>query len=526
MKKFVIVSLGILIFSLNAISQKEALSTIDKEDLKAYMTFFASDEMEGRETGSLTNDAAALFIKSNLMRLGLKPIPGSGDYFQKIPLITTKTDKMNSFLRIYDTNGNVINTTDSVVSLMTPGKTMEVKGNVVFAGYGYENKNTGYSDYEGIDIKGKIVMIMTRNPEAVNDGTGKTIFDNQLESMKFSPIIMRGPLAILYVYDPGNNFRDAYDSGMADLIQPNSVALKGKQGLTFPLQVLFITRNTADNLLKPSGYSLEQMQGRISLQGKPVSAEIQGITAIVKTSVEVSEFSGSNVIGIIEGSDPVLKDECIIYTAHFDHTGKNRNGEIFNGADDNASGSIALLEVADAFMNLKKKPLRTIVFAWVNGEEKGLLGSRFYTDNPVFPIEKTLVDLNLDMVGRSVLPSDTGKIAGFKVSVTQPGEIEVYTSHESSELLNMMTAAARETGIKVTDKGKDLEFGGSDHESFMAKGVPALFFNSGIHSDLHSIRDDIGKIDFDKMEKVSKMVFLLGYKVANQRKRLIVDNQQ
>jgi Zn-dependent M28 family amino/carboxypeptidase len=185
---------------------------------------------------------------------------------------------------------------------------------------------------------------------------------------------------------------------------------------------------------------------------------------------------------------------------------------------------MALLEVAQAFMNLKKKPLRSIVIVWVNGEEKGLLGSHYYANNPVIPMEKTLLDINLDMVGRSKMPSDTGKFMGYDLITTQPGEVLAYTAHESTELLKIMTSSAEETGIKVIDMGKDLEFGSSDHVSFMEKNVPALLFNSGIHSDLHSIRDKVERIDFDKMEKVSKMVFLLGYKVANQRERIKLDN--
>jgi Zn-dependent M28 family amino/carboxypeptidase len=266
------------------------------------------------------------------------------------------------------------------------------------------------------------------------------------------------------------------------------------------------------------------MQEKISTTGKATSMELPGIIASLKTGVVTTELFSPNVIGIVEGSDPLLKNECVIYTAHFDHVGVNEKGEVFNGADDDASGSMVLLEVAQAFMNLRKKPLRSIVFVWVNGEEKGLLGSHYYANNPVIPMEKTLLDINLDMVGRSKMPSDTGKIMGFTLTVTQPGEVLAYTAHESSELIKMMLSSAQTAGVKVIDKGKDLEFGSSDHASFLAKGVPAFLFISGIHSDLHSTRDKVDKIDFDKMEEVSKMVFLLGYKVANQRERIKLDN--
>ncbi|MCX6254834.1 MAG: M28 family peptidase, partial [Bacteroidia bacterium] len=131
---------------------------------------------------------------------------------------------------------------------------------------------------------------------------------------------------------------------------------------------------------------------------------------------------------------------------------------------------------------------------------------------------------NLDMVGRSKMPSDTGKFMGFDLTVTQPGEILAYTAHESTELLKMLTSSAQSAGVKVIDMGTDLKVGSSDQASFLAKGIPSFLFISGIHSDLHTIRDDVQKIDFEKMEKVSKMVFLLGYKVANQRERIKLDN--
>jgi Zn-dependent M28 family amino/carboxypeptidase len=175
---------------------------------------------------------------------------------------------------------------------------------------------------------------------------------------------------------------------------------------------------------------------------------------------------------------------------------------------------------------LKKKPLRTVIFAWVNGEEKGLLGSMYYTENPIIPMANTIVNINLDMVGRSKMAADTGKFYGFDLDITQPGEINVFTAHESSELLTIMHASAKEAGIKVNDLGADIPYGSSDHASFVAKKVPALCFNSGIHSDLHKTGDDVEKIDFDKMEKSAKMCFLIGYKIASQQKRMVIDNPE
>ncbi len=523
MKKTFLIIFSILTFSTVTSAQKEGLASIGQNDLKAYMEFFASDDMAGRETGTIENDISALFIKTNLKRLGLSPIPESGDYFQKIPLFSTSIDKKECGLKILNVKGETVVSTDSVIAIMPPSKTMAVTGNVVFAGYGYENKNSGYNDFDGIDIRGKIVMIMTRNPEAVKAGDGKSVFSEKLESAKFASLMMRNPAAILFAYDPENSFSDVYESGMADMVGSNSMSLNAKQGRGLPLQVLFITRKTADDLLKTTGLNLSQMQKKVAETGKPVSCEIMDITATATTAIKTSEISAFNVIGIIEGSDPVLKNECVIYTAHFDHVGLNREGEAFNGADDNASGSMALLEIAEAFTSVKKRPLRTIVFAWVNGEEKGLLGSKYYTENPVFPMEQTVVNINLDMVGRSKMAADTGKFFGFDLDITQPGEINVITAHESSELLTIMHASAKEAGIKVNDIGAKIPYGSSDHASFVAKKVPALCFNTGIHSDLHKTGDDVEKIDFDKMERSSKMCFLIGYKIASQKERLVID---
>lgn len=526
MKRKYFFSVLLILCSLNIFAQKEGLNSINKNDLKAYMTFFASDLLEGRETGSRGNDEAALYLKTNIMRLGLKPHPVTGDYFQDVSLTSTKIDTRNTFLKINDKNGNVIFSTDSIVALMTPSKTMDFTGSVVFAGYAYKNPEKGYDDLKDLDLKDKIVIIMTRNPEIAVNSEGNSVFDERLESQKMGSVFMKGPKAILFVYDPKNKFPDAYTSGLAGMVGSKTVTQKGHAARSVPLQIAFITQHTADMLLKTTGNTLKQLQEKISSGGVPVSEEINGITASLKTTIEISDITSSNVIGVIEGSDPVLKNECVVYSAHFDHVGKNSNGEVLNGADDNASGSIALLEVANAFMNLQKKPLRSIVFAWVNGEEKDMFGSKYYADNPAIPMEKTLLNINLDMVGRSKMPADTGKMMGFDLTVTQPGEILAYTAHESTELLKILSSVSKETGVKVTDKGKDLQFGSSDHVSFMAKGVPAFLFISGMHSDLHSVRDDVERIDFDKMERVSKMVFLLGYKVANQKERIKIDNPQ
>lgn len=507
-------------FSFILSAQKEGLKYISQQNLKSYMTYFASDELQGRETGTQANDAAALYLSTNLMRLGLTGNPGTNSYFQEIPM-----QRLSSKSELKTSNGGRSYSTDSLLLLMTPAQDLETKAAVVFAGYGYVNESIGYNDLKDLDMKGKIVIIMSDNPEKVKKGQGKTeVFSNDF-NQKLSAVFSAGPKAILLVYNGSSTFNDPYTSGLADMVGSGStVSVQGQNIPGIPIHLGFISTRTADILLGPSGSSIGSLTEKIKATGKPVSFEVPGDQAVITTKVLHDTFKSRNVIGVIEGSDPVLKNECIVYTAHFDHTGI-KGGKINNGADDDASGSVALLETAGAFMQLKKKPLRTIIFVWVNGEEKGLLGSKYYTENPVFPLDKTLIDINLDMVGRTKMASDTGRLFGAPMSVTGPGELEYYSKKESRELESMVQESALQGGIKLIDKGKDLEFGGSDHMSFWNKGVTAIMLHSGIHADLHSWRDDVDKIDFDKMERSTRMCFLLGYKLANQKERFKKDTK-
>lgn len=529
MKKLLFILFVILVSGIVLKAQNEGLKYISKNDFKSYMSFLASDEMRGRETGKPENDLAALYIETNLMRLGLKPIPGSESYLQKIPFASRSVSKGSSLLTAVSDNGSNIITTDSIISLMLPTSNIDVAGDLVFAGYGFDDKNSGYSDLKDMDLSDKIVMIMTRNPNISNDPkySAGYRFDQGVEVPKIMSIISKKPKAILLVYDAKNSFHDVYSSGLADMLGgSNSVTLADKPGMSLPFKLLFITGYTADKLLSPTGQTLRQMQDRIDTDRKPQSAQVKGLKISFRITVETKQFNGYNVVGIVEGSDPLLKNECIVYSAHFDHIGVNDKGEVFNGADDNASGSIGLIGVADAFIHLKKKPLRTVVFVWVTGEEKGLLGSQYYVNHPIMPMEKTILNINLDMIGRSISPSDTGKLFGMTLNVTGKDEILLYNEHKSSALLKIVDAASLKTGVKVTDKGKNLEAGGSDHQSFEAKKVPFLLFHSGIHADLHSVRDDMDKVDYDKMEKVSKLVYLVGFKVANSKEGIKKDNEK
>ena len=507
-------------------AQKKGLGYINENDLRAYMDFFASDEMKGRDTGSPENEIAALFLKSNIMRLGLKPVPETGSYFQEVPLISSEILKGETFLELKDNLVDRPFHTDSLVYLFPPSRTTEISGDLVFAGYGISDSAAGYDDFKGIDLQDKIIMIMTGTPLPSEIYDPNSVINIEVEQSKIMSAVRGGIKAVLYVYDPRGKFPDAYSSGLAEIVGsgPGSRSMSLTQPENPPsFQIVFITRYAANQLLRSSGTNLSELGKKITDERKPASFELKDLSVTLRTGIRNSNISVKNVIGIVEGSDPVLRNECVIYTAHFDHVGVNNKGEAFNGADDNASGSMALLEVAKAFMNLRKKPLRSVVFAWGNGEEKGLLGSKYYAENPVFSLHNTLIDINLDMVGRSRTPADTGKFMGFDSNLSKKGEILLYTDQKGKDILDLVRSASREAGINALNMGKYPLMGSSDYASFMDKGVPAILLNSGEYPDLHTIHDDVEKIDFGKMESVSRMVFLLGYDIANKRNRFIPD---
>jgi Zn-dependent M28 family amino/carboxypeptidase len=289
-------------------------------------------------------------------------------------------------------------------------------------------------------------------------------------------------------------------------------------------KVIIIDRSLADELLKGSGKKLDQLQDEIDKTMKSQSFLIEG------TKLKINEVSGTeektlnNVAAYIEGSDPVLKNEFVVFSAHYDHVGATGN-KVNTGADDNASGCSALLSMAKAFQSLEKKPLRSILFLWVSGEEIGLYGSQSYVDHPLFPLDKTVVDLNMDMIGRVKQPADSTS----ETPMTGPNSVFVISDSQSGELKQIADAVDKKSPLdfdySLSGRNHPLQlFARSDHYNFVKKDIPVLFFSTGIHTDYHTPGDVVGKLDFNKMELITKTMYEIGYTVANSKTRLKVDN--
>ena len=510
------------IFSVaNVFGQKKALETITENDLKAHLEFIASDLMQGREFTTQVPglDLTADYLRTQCMKMGLTP--GTDNYVQKVGMEMIQPDFKNSFIKIISDSGEKILDNDDFFTLFGPAASQNFESQVVFAGYNDFNSTTKYNDTEGIETSGKVILAMTRNIEQSTDPENESI-DLNFEMRKIQKAVLGGAKALILVPDPLNTNEEQLLSARK-YGEGGQFSLKDSPaGRSIPIPLIIGTVELADQILSSSGKTLAGLQKEINESGSPKSFELENETVQINLPKVVSDVDGKNVVAIIEGSDPVLKNECIVYTAHYDHLGMDANGEVYNGADDNGTGTVALLEIAEAFQSMKKKPKRSIVFVWVTAEEKGLFGSDFYSQHPVFPLEHTLVDINMDMVGRSA-ETEVDPNNDSEDQLAGPNGLFVVTGKQSTELMEMSEELSKEFGLVLNDKLSKSLISRSDYYHFYKHGIPVLGFSTGIHEDYHKTTDDLDKIDYAKMKRVVDYAFLLGEQVANQKKRIVVD---
>ncbi len=534
--KPLILLLIFLTFSQHLIGQEEGLNSIGLSDLQGHLYFLSSDELKGRATADPSIHTAARYIAGELKKLGLEAIDEDRDYYQYYTLIKSEYDWNETKITI-DQDG-VTKSINEENFYFFPffRDNMDITGDVVFTGYGISSPGDGFDEYGGIDVTDKIVIVMDGAPL---DEQGKSRIENVSTSgyfRYFSKLMTAqsaGAKAVIYVYPSTSEYRDILDEyPMFGTFLNESIAMEGDEvsdlsGMIpgVSARLILAGREVVEHLLKGTGKTLEELQKQIDNELKPVSFIIPDKEVTIQTRIKDSRLKVPNIIGYLEGSDPERKNEVIVYSAHFDHLGSGGDEVIFNGADDNASGSTALLELAEAFTVLEKKPKRSILFLWVSGEEIGLFGSRFYSNNPVVSLENTLVDINLDMVARVKTEADTGS----SVFMSDRETVFVIGGHQSTELRKLNNRVFERMGLKPDYSLGDLNhpdrlYYRSDHINFARNDVPALFFTTGLHADYHTIRDTYDRIDFEKFLTVTRLVFMVGYEVANRPERIVVDN--
>lgn len=527
--------IALICFSVFSYSQRTVPGSdkINSADLEAHISFLASPSMNGRANGTKDLDIALNYLTSQAKLLGLKPANGNS-YYQPYSLMKKSIDPEKSEISIFTTANDSIQFREPMYQLFPTGPSdFEIEGEVIFAGYGIRADSYSYNDLEEINPEGKILLVMNRSPLS-EDGSEYRFQGSIWSSMmslqpKMTFLMFSKAKAVIIVSDPKSGYSSIQQQHPGITGELESLKyLKGSKPMIIDMpampRILFVHRNIADELLKGTGQSLEKLQKEIDSELKPNSFLIPGKRIRITEATRTDEITMNNVAAWIEGSDSELKKEIVVFSGHADHVGE-RGGIIHPGADDNASGCAAILEIAQAFQSLEKKPLRSLLFLWVTGEEIGLFGSQSYVENPLFPLENTVANLNMDMIGRVRGAADTTE----NTPMTDETGLFVITGNQSKELVDIAREVDEKTVLdldySLSGRNHPLQlFARSDHYNFAKKDIPVLFFSTGLHTDYHEPGDTVDKIDFAKMELVTRAIYEIGYNVANRRKRIVVDN--
>ncbi|WP_443944819.1 M28 family peptidase [Pedobacter sp. AW1-32] len=498
---------------------------INPENAYKHLSVLASDEYEGRETGTKGAWMAADYIRDYFKSLGLKG-PVNGSYFQKIDLVNVTLKESHVTL-----NGQPKEyQKDFVVqpTLISDNGFTFSADQIVFVGYAL-NKD-GYNDFSGQDIQGKVVMMFNSGDPTLAAGTriDRATYRAILE--KRAAFFAQNKVKGILIIDPTVDRLDA--NGKANM-NNGRVLVKSKSAIEAQQQNdiprISISTAFANELLKGANTTVADLQKKI-IDSKQPASQVLNVPFSASAAKTETAVRCENVLGFLEGSDPKLKNEVLILTGHYDHIGlvtnPNATDKVNNGADDDGSGTTGVLLMAKAFTDAKKAgkgPKRSILFMTVVGEEKGLWGSNWYSENPVFPVENTIADLNTDMIGR-IGEEYLGKpdSANYIYSVG--------SKMLSSDLANLSEQVnATYTKIKLDykyDDPKDTEqiYYRSDHYNFAKLGIPIIFYYDGmLQQDYHKPGDEVSKINFPLLSKRAKLTYYTAWELANRAKRPVVD---
>ncbi len=499
----IIITIQLLIsFISSGIAQNSDLSVIDTADLREYLTYLASDELQGRRLGTEVDglNMAADYLAANAARLGL--IPGAPGYFQKVDVLAIEKDETN-FVEVVDAKGKSKLTTHSMIELRSSEKSKSLQNlPVVFVGFADKLPDE--------DFKGKAVLVSQGTEASFKNRLFH--WNNRMENERLEAIKSKNPEAVLLVTDPNDN-TDKIFRQISSWFGRTRYQL-GTQDQEEETPVILVRSEVADQLMGGKGkYHKFLTQLSVGKQQVPFTIEKRSLN--LKTGKKTEKLNAKNVVAILEGSDPVLKKECVVLMSHYDHLGLDENGEVYNGADDNGSGVVTIMELAKAYTGLKERPKRSIVFLWVTGEELGMLGSNFYTQNPIVPLENTVACFNLDMVGRVFEKRDTVWNKSPKIVKDFDG-VFALSNDAWPELAKINQKYCDELGL-IPDTTLPAQFiRSSDHYHFHKNGIPILNYATGYHADYHKVSDEVDKINFAKMKRVAELCFLVSLEVANR----------
>ncbi len=513
-------------------NEKRMAETITAEQLKQYLYFVASDEMEGRDTPSRGLDLTAKFIALMLERWKFKPAGDNGTFFQKIALNANVTDDSTTSFEI---GGQKLNYGKDFYANSVTGSA--TNSPLVFAGNGWFVKAKNIDAFAGLDVKDKTVVVYSEGdyPEGV---TREDLFSGNLGRFGvdvLSPQIyarMKGAAGLIVV--ASNDVESRWDGQRKEAEKGRATVEKfasensGRQRGGRNVPTIVISKETAAKLFQGEAKMFTDISASSANSSFALNKTVS-YTVATKALPAMTQ----NVVAVWEGSDPVLKNEYVAIGAHYDHVGMNPNApgadKIWNGADDDGSGTVSVLSIAEALAKAKTRPKRSVLFVWHCGEEKGLWGSAYFNKFPTVDIKKVVAQLNIDMIGRSRKTDDTNP-----KNAELSGENEVYVigAEMMSSTLGAITKGTNDSYLKLGydfryDDPKDPNrfFFRSDHFNYAHNGIPIVFWFDGVHEDYHQPGDEPQKIDYQKMEKVARTIFLTLWEITALKQRPAVDKQ-
>jgi hypothetical protein len=497
-------------------ASKAGYTSINTANLKANLTVLASDSLEGRETSYPGQKKAAHYIADIFKRLNLKPLGDGGTYFQHFDVEISRVHPETKI--ILETGGINISYIWGTDFISEGTRDTTLTGPAAFVGFA----DTELDSTTQAKLAGRVILAFIGKKDYASDTTKSTtlrrLFSNRRDA---------GAIATLMIPDEKGpaTFQKAkrimHDYGLDKGIMRIKSNIPHVQ--TSSIHFL-VSLALAEEVLRSSGKTLKQLREEALQNQEFTPIFIDNATVTIDTKVIQETKQTENVLGLLPGSDPVLKAQVVAFTAHYDHLGKDRDGVIYPGADDNSSGTTAVLELAEAFVKNPVKPKRSLLFMTVTGEEKGLFGSQYYVTNPIIPLNQTIADLNMDMIGRIDTIHGANKDTNY-IYVIGSDKISL----ELDSLLHAANAESEQ--LKLDYKYNDEQdperfYYRSDHYNFAKNGVPIVFFFDGIHADYHKPTDTADKILFERMGKICRMIYDLGWKLGNFNRLLIKKSSQ
>jgi hypothetical protein len=494
-------------------TQQKAVESITEKELKVHLDILASDEFRGRNTPSQELKIASRYIATLAESYGLKPLMPDGSYLQEIPLEVNAIDQAQTRMRLI-IGKRIYNFSfpDDFGIYGRSAQDMKIAGSVLFVGFGFSSPSSGWDDLEGLDLKGKVVVML--DPDLPENHKLRTPDNRRLLYWRSRVIGSGGAAAVLIAISEEREKSFSEKGYLFDATPRCQLADELKSISTSASQQTYlraeIRHAMAAQILGISITELEDMFFALRGGKQVPGSELHSRRMDISIATQKKKDKTTNVVGWLEGTDEQLKQEYVLFGSHHDHLG-TREGKVFNGADDNGSGTVAMLELAQALQI--ERPKRSVIFVWHTAEEKGLWGSRFFVEHSPISVENMSAELNMDMICRN-----------------DPDHLYIIGSNKLSSELDAIINAVNDKHIRMNLDYKyedpqhpDNFFFRSDQYPYIQYGIPAVWYFCGTTEDYHQETDTIDRVDFAKMERVTRFVYLTAMAIGNNPNMLKLD---